>query len=320
MYLANGATDQRVVWSQDNISVVPGRDYTLSYFLGSGMGDTAPAQIEASINGQVLGTATQPTVLRSWSEISYRWNSGTSTTASVSLRDLTTAWGGNDFTLDDISLTPLVTLYLRDNQGLPLDGEDIKVQPAYGGSWGPVFAGVTETDGSFRCEMEPGYTKIRMTFNQASAEQTVTELSASGYTWTAVAVTVQVIDYQGQGITGVKVSQGGSMWVDHGYTDSAGEFSLYLFPDKTYKFRVSGSAVSNSSQTAWFPVPGPIQFQAGYVVSAGTAMRGSIGGSWVPYAPPGMHVFPGTYSFVFSAPTPSPQSVTVSAGAETDIP
>lgn len=215
---------------------------------------------------------------------------------------------------------PRVVVYLEDDLGLPLDGQSIKVQPAYGGSWGPVFAGVTEGDGGFRCEMTPGYTKIRMTFNQASVEQTVAELAASGYTWTAVAATVKVIDHQGQGIVGVKVSQGGSVWVDHGYTDSAGELGLHLFPNKSYKFKVSGSAVSNSSQIAWFPVPGPIQFQAGYVVSAGTAIRGSIGGAWVSYVSPGMHILPGTYSFVFSSPTPSPQSVVVTAGVPTPIP
>lgn len=217
-------------------------------------------------------------------------------------------------------MTTGVRVYLEDDLGLPLDGQSIKVQPAYGGSWGPVFEGVTEGDGGFRCEMTPGYTKIRMTFNQASVEQTVAELTASGYTWTAVAATVKVIDHQGQGIAGVKVSQGGSMWVDHGYTDSAGELGLHLFPNKSYKFKVSGSAVSNSSQIAWFDVPGPIQFQTGYVVSAGTAIRGSIGGAWVPYASPGMHILPGTYSFVFSSPTPSPQSVVVTAGVPTPIP
>lgn len=217
-----------------------------------------------------------------------------------------------------LRVTPRV--YLEDDLGLPLDGQSIKVQPAYGGSWGPVFEGVTEGDGGLRCEMAPGYTKIRMTFNQASVEQTVAELTASGYTWTAVAATVKVVDHQGQGIEGVKVSQGGSTWVDHGYTDSAGELGLHLFPNKSYKFKVSGSAVSNSSQIAWFDVPGPIQFQTGYVVSAGAAIRGSIGGAWISYTSPGMHILPGTYSFVFSSPTPSPQSVVVTAGVQTDIP
>lgn len=215
---------------------------------------------------------------------------------------------------------PAVVVHLEDDLGLPLDGQSIKVQPAYGGSWGPVFEGVTEGDGGLRCEMDPGYTKIRMTFNQASVEQTVAELTASGYTWTAVAATVKVVDHQSQGIAGVKVSQGGYTWVDHGYTDSAGELGLHLFPNQSYKFKVSGSAVSNSSQIVWFSVPGPIQFQTGYVVSAGAAIRGSIGGAWVPYASPGMHILPGTYSFVFSSPTPSPQSVVVTAGVQTGIP
>jgi hypothetical protein len=108
MFLANGATDQRVAWQQTNIPVVPGKDYTFTYYLSS-WGTAAPARIETRINGQVLGTETQPTTLPSWPAVSYTWNSGTSTTATVEVRDLETAWVGNDFMLDDIRLsTPQV--------------------------------------------------------------------------------------------------------------------------------------------------------------------------------------------------------------------
>lgn len=103
MFLANGATDQRVAWQQTNIPVVPGRDYTFSFYLSS-WGTASPARIETRINGQVLGTVTQPTMLPSWPVVSYTWNSGTSTTATVELRDLNTALVGNDFMLDDVRL------------------------------------------------------------------------------------------------------------------------------------------------------------------------------------------------------------------------
>jgi hypothetical protein len=103
MFLANGATDQRVAWKQTDIPVVPGRDYTFTYYLSS-WGTAAPSRIEMNINGQVLGTATQPTTLPSWLPVSYVWNSGTNTTATIQLRDLNTAWVGNDFMLDDISM------------------------------------------------------------------------------------------------------------------------------------------------------------------------------------------------------------------------
>ena len=294
--------------------------------------------------------------------------------------------------------TPLVVTYLKDDAGLGLAGKDVTVQPAYGGSWGPQYSGTTDTEGAFEIdEMEEGYTKIRMIFNQASVEQTLAELNASGYTWTAVPLTIQfqddmgggladgkvdqggstwvhhgytnaegkfivhvfpekqykfrvgydytsmtkwfdvpgpgahtevfqtvlatvkVLDFEGYGLADVRVDQGGSTWVHHGYTDSYGELNLQLFGDQDYKFRVSGDVVNNSSETVWFTVPGPIEFQTGYVIYDGTAVKASIGGRWIPYTPPGMNILPGTYKFIFSSPTPSPQWITVNAGEITNI-
>jgi hypothetical protein len=104
MFLANGATDQRIAWSQSDIPIIPGMDYTFSYFLSS-WAENSPAQIETSINGQILGMSYGPTTLPSWLPVSYVWNSGANTTATVVLRDLNTEWVGNDFMLDDISLS-----------------------------------------------------------------------------------------------------------------------------------------------------------------------------------------------------------------------
>ena len=106
MFIVNGATDQRVVWSQSDIPVLPGIDYNFSYFLSRWVTESPDlALIETSINGQVMGTSTGPTTLPSWLPVSYVWNSGANTTATIVLRDLNTAWVGNDFMLDDISLS-----------------------------------------------------------------------------------------------------------------------------------------------------------------------------------------------------------------------
>jgi len=109
MFMANGATDQRVAWRQTDIPVVPGRDYTFTYFVSS-TNLTALPRIETSINGQVMGTAQAPPIgpdpaVGTWIPVSYTWNSGTSTTATIQLRDVETAWVGNDFALDDIGLS-----------------------------------------------------------------------------------------------------------------------------------------------------------------------------------------------------------------------
>jgi len=115
MFLANGATDQRIVWQQSDIPVVAGKNYTFSYFLSSwSWSPLDPPQMQCGINGQILGVAEGPVYgdpefpydePACWEEVSYTWNSGASITATVVLRDLETAWVSNDIIIDDISLS-----------------------------------------------------------------------------------------------------------------------------------------------------------------------------------------------------------------------
>ena len=103
MFMANGALDGRVTWRQGNITVVPGTQYIFTYFLSS-WNTTSPAIIETRINDQSIGTEDGPTSLPSWIHVSHTWNSGSSTVATIELRDLRMASGGNDFMIDDISM------------------------------------------------------------------------------------------------------------------------------------------------------------------------------------------------------------------------
>ncbi len=150
MFLANGATDQRVAWTQTDIPVLPGRDYTFTYYLSS-WGTASPARIETNINGQVLGTVTQPTTLPSWLPVSYVWNSGTNTSATIQLRDLETAWVGNDFMLDDIGLLqrPIGTIAQAD-QTIPLPIGPIPGQPYWIGQYSVEFTPVQELKATIR--------------------------------------------------------------------------------------------------------------------------------------------------------------------------
>ena len=61
--------------------------------------------IECVINGDSVGTATAPDTVAKWVFVSHAWNSGASTVANVQLWDLEKAYIGNDFALDDISMT-----------------------------------------------------------------------------------------------------------------------------------------------------------------------------------------------------------------------
>jgi hypothetical protein len=124
MLIANGATDGRVVWGQSNIPVVAGTQYTFAYFLSS-WNTVKPALMECRINGEVIGTASGPISVPSWVPVSHVWNSGANTTATIELRDLETAWVGNDFMVDDISLilvnTPPVGVLNPASQTVEID-------------------------------------------------------------------------------------------------------------------------------------------------------------------------------------------------------
>lgn len=105
MMIVNAATAaDQTVWEQ-TVTVTPGTEYTFTYWLSSSY-HTNLAQLECSFNGSAVGTATAPGTTGVWQEVSYNWNSGTSTTATIRLVDLTRTSGGDDFAIDDISLVP----------------------------------------------------------------------------------------------------------------------------------------------------------------------------------------------------------------------
>jgi len=103
MLVADGSTTgtARVWYSPASITVIPGRNYTFSYFLTSVV-NGGPAKLEVLINNVPIGpVATAPSSPCVWDEHSYVWNSGTNTTAIISIIDRET-FGNNDFAIDDL--------------------------------------------------------------------------------------------------------------------------------------------------------------------------------------------------------------------------
>uniref|UniRef100_UPI00262EC77C beta strand repeat-containing protein n=1 Tax=Flavobacterium sp. TaxID=239 RepID=UPI00262EC77C len=98
-----------VVWGQA-IPVTTNTTYTFSYWAQS-LSPNNFATLQVKINGTVLGTAQAPStiVCGNWTQVTYTWNSGASTTAQISINDTNTAADGNDFALDDIAFTTNVT-------------------------------------------------------------------------------------------------------------------------------------------------------------------------------------------------------------------
>jgi hypothetical protein len=113
------------VWSQNNITVQPNTTY---YFSAWGMSvvNGNNAALRFSINGSQVGTiAYLPNGYTStagpfnWVRFYGSWNSGFATEADLSIINLNTILGGNDFGLDDISFGTLSPVALSVDPGTP---------------------------------------------------------------------------------------------------------------------------------------------------------------------------------------------------------
>jgi len=116
--IVNGATNSsNRVWYQ-TVNVTPNTTYDLSLWASNlsytNFGTQAPAKLKVTINETtVVGGYTllyqgytsslQPHGTYTWENITAQWNSGTSTTATITIYDLTTTANSNDFGIDDIS-------------------------------------------------------------------------------------------------------------------------------------------------------------------------------------------------------------------------
>lgn len=107
MMLVNGAPVPNVmVWSE-TIPVMPNTNYAFSTWIQA-IYSVNPAQLQFSINGNDIGTlitASLPTC--TWTQFYTTWNSGTNSTAVISIINKNTQVQGNDFALDDISFSPV---------------------------------------------------------------------------------------------------------------------------------------------------------------------------------------------------------------------
>jgi hypothetical protein len=104
MMMVNGSHDSSaVVWSQ-TLTVYPHSSYDFSLWLSSWV-SASPATLDIRFNGVSVGTPTAPSETGVWQKFSTTWNSGSATSLTIEIRDTNTADVGNDFALDDISLT-----------------------------------------------------------------------------------------------------------------------------------------------------------------------------------------------------------------------
>lgn len=107
MMMINGSTTAGdLVWSQ-TVNVTAGIDYTFAGFIAAIF--PGGSALTLDINMNTVGTINGPATTANWQGFDLLWNSGTATTATISLLQGTTAFSGNDYALDDLSFTGAAT-------------------------------------------------------------------------------------------------------------------------------------------------------------------------------------------------------------------
>ena len=105
MMICNGsAVANDIVWSQ-TITVTPNTNYNFSAWFTSALNSSPAdaAQLQFSINGVLLGpVSAAPLTAGTWANFFVNWNSGTNTSAVITIVDQNIV-GNNDFVLDDIT-------------------------------------------------------------------------------------------------------------------------------------------------------------------------------------------------------------------------
>lgn len=110
--MVNGSTSPGTnVWTEQ-ITVQPNQTYAFSTWVCTLAGQANEvALLQFSINGNQIGEVfSAPPTTNTWQQFYQLWNSGNSTTATITILNQNTVGSGNDFGLDDISFCQLVVL------------------------------------------------------------------------------------------------------------------------------------------------------------------------------------------------------------------
>lgn len=116
MMIANGAEQANTTLYEITVNnISTNTEYELSTWLTS-MVYSIPmfgANLQFEINGEVLGTLNAPSTVCSWLEFSQLWNSGSATSATIRIVNLTAISSGlgNDFAIDDVALYEVIKEY-----------------------------------------------------------------------------------------------------------------------------------------------------------------------------------------------------------------
>ena len=146
--IINGSMSPGITVWTEQITVTPNTYYAFSTWVCNvslGQPDEV-ARLQFSINGEQLGDVfSGVNQLNVWEQFYVIWNSGNTTSATITILNQNTSEGGNDFGLDDISFRELVfvddaqsTVFVE-TTGIPLPDNISSadcVSPSIGHDWG----------------------------------------------------------------------------------------------------------------------------------------------------------------------------------------
>ena len=177
--------------SPDVAIVLPNKSYTFSFFF-TNVVNSSTAELEVIINGVRVGSiATAPLTSCTWVERSFIWNSGSSTTATISIFNTNTEGGGNDFAIDDVKFreTPVclyeksITITVNPNPTPPIVGAIS--QPTCALASGSVNLSGLPATGTWTVTTTPG----GFTTTGTGATTTFSGLAAGTYTFSVTNAT-----------------------------------------------------------------------------------------------------------------------------------
>lgn len=103
MLCLNGSTVAGISAWNATITVAPNTFYAISFWAQS-LSASNPPTLQVDINSSPIGTIALSSTVCTWQNFSFTWASGANTSLTLDIEDLTTAGGGNDFALDDMSI------------------------------------------------------------------------------------------------------------------------------------------------------------------------------------------------------------------------
>jgi len=174
------------IWSQNNIAVEPNTTYYFSAWAMSVVNGNN-AVLQFSINGNQVGTIaylpngyTNANGPYNWVRFYGTWNSGSETEADISIINLNTVLGGNDFALDDISFATLSPVELSitpaANSNLSVcEGSPVFLTANTVGGSSPYTFAWTGPNGFSSAQANPTVTSSAGTAINGSYQLTVTD-------------------------------------------------------------------------------------------------------------------------------------------------